>query len=80
LKPAGVELFDISVPEKPRSVSFFDASGPTSRGCHVLWFVDGVTVHTACSDPELTPLNQKDDQVYRILDVSNPSEPVAVGR
>jgi len=80
LKPAGVELFDISVPEKPRSVSFFDASGRTSRGCHVLWFVDGVTVHTACSDPELTPLNQKDDQVYRILDVSNPSKPVAVGR
>src|SRR5438477_9628144 len=37
LKPAGVELFDISVPEKPRSISFFDASGPTSRGCHVLW-------------------------------------------
>src|SRR5438067_10757195 len=27
LKPAGVELFDISVPEKPRSISFFDASG-----------------------------------------------------
>jgi hypothetical protein len=80
LKPAGVELFDISVPEKPRSVSFFDASGPTSRGCHVLWFVDGVTVHTACSDPELEPLDRKDDQVYRILDVSNPAKPVAVGR
>src|SRR6185437_12197310 len=23
-KPAGLELFDISVPEKPRSISFFD--------------------------------------------------------
>ena len=31
LKPAGVELFDISVPEKPRSISKFDASGPNSR-------------------------------------------------
>jgi hypothetical protein len=80
LKPAGVELFDISVPEKPRSISFFDASGPTSRGCHVLWFVDGTTVHTACSDPDQTPLDPKDDQVYRILDVSNTSKPVAVGR
>src|SRR5690242_10594827 len=38
LTPAGMELFDISVPEKPRSISFFDCSGPTSRGVHQLWF------------------------------------------
>lgn len=79
LKPAGFELFDISNPEKPRSISFFDASGPTSRGCHQLWFVDGETVHMSCSDPDLTPRNQKDDQIYRIVDVRNPSKPVAVG-
>jgi hypothetical protein len=80
LKPAGFELFDISVPEKPKSISFFDASGPHSRGCHQLWFVDGKTVHMACADPELKPRNPKDDQVYRIVDVANPSKPVAVGR
>jgi len=79
LKPAGFELFDISNPEKPRSISFFDASGPTSRGCHQLWFVDGETVHMSCSDPDLTPRNPKDDQIYRIVDVRNPSRPVAVG-
>src|SRR5919107_575214 len=70
LKPAGFELFDISNPEKPRSISFFDASGPHSRGCHQLWFVDGKTVHLACADPELKPRNPKDDQVYRIVDVA----------
>jgi hypothetical protein len=80
LEPAGFELFDISVPEKPRSISFFDASGPHSRGCHQLWFVDGKTVHMACADPELKPHNPKDDQVYRIVDVSSPSRPRAVGR
>jgi hypothetical protein len=80
LKPAGFELFDISDPEKPRSVSKFDASGPHSRGCHQLWFADGKTVHMACSDPELKPRDPKDDQVYRIVDVSNPSKPAAVGR
>ena len=32
-QPAGFELFDISTPEKPRSISFFDCSGATSRGC-----------------------------------------------
>ena len=80
VKPAGFELFDISVPEKPRSISKFDASGPNSRGCHQLWFVDGKTVHMACADPELKPRNPKDDQVYRIVDVSNPSKPTPVGR
>ena len=80
MKPAGFELFDISNPEKPRSVSFFDASGPTSRGCHQLWFVDGETVHLSCGDPELTPRNPKDDQIYRIVDVRNPAKPTALGR
>ena len=32
LTPAGFELFDISDPEKPSSISFFDRSGPYSRG------------------------------------------------
>ncbi len=80
LEPAGFELFDVSVPEKPRSVSFFDASGPHSRGCHQLWFVDGRTVHMACADPQLKPRDPKDDQVYRIVDVSDPARPRALGR
>jgi hypothetical protein len=76
----GFEMFDISDPQQPRSIAFFDASGPASRGCHALWFVDGETVHMACADPELKPRDVKDDQVYRIVDVKNPSKPVAVGR
>ena len=80
LAPAGFELFDISNPEKPRSISSFDASGPNSRGCHQLGFVDGESVHMSCSDPELKPRNAKDDQIYRIVDVKNPSKPTAVGR
>ena len=30
LEPAGFELFDISKPETPKSIGFFDASGPSS--------------------------------------------------
>src|SRR5882757_2719008 len=52
LQPAGMELFDISVPEKPRSISFFDCSGPTSRGVHQLWFCDGEYVHCASGAPD----------------------------
>jgi len=32
LKPAGVDLFDISNPEEPKLLSHFDCSGPHSRG------------------------------------------------
>jgi len=80
LKPAGFELFDVADPSLPRSVGFFDASGPHSRGVHHLWFVDGEFVHVAAGAPDFTSRNPKDDQFYRIVDVRRPSNPVEVGR
>ena len=53
-QPAGMELFDISIPEKPKSISFFDCSGETSRGVHQLWFCDGEYVHTASGAADLS--------------------------
>ena len=79
-KPAGFDLFDISNPERPRQISFFDASGPHSRGVHQLWFCDGKYVHMASGAPDYTPRNPRDDQFYRIIDVQNPVKPVEVGR
>ncbi|MGH6728325.1 MAG: LVIVD repeat-containing protein, partial [Pseudolabrys sp.] len=79
-QPAGVELFDVSVPEKPRSISFFDCSGATSRGVHQLWFCDGEYVHMASGAADFKPSNAQDDQFYRCIDVRNPSKPVEVGR
>jgi hypothetical protein len=80
LQPAGFELFDISVPEKPKSISFFDCSGTYSRGVHQLWFCDGEFVHLSAGAPDFTPTHPNDDQFYRIFDVRNPSKPVEVGR
>ena len=79
-QPAGLELFDISVPEKPRSISFFDCSGPNSRGVHQLWFCDGEYVHMGAGSPDFEPTHPQDDQFYRCIDVRNPSKPVEVGR
>ncbi len=79
-QPAGFELFDISVPEKPKSISFFDASGPTSRGVHQLWFCDGEYVHMSAGARDFKPTHPLDDQFYRIVDVRNPAKPVEVGR
>jgi len=79
-KPAGFELFDVSVPEKPKSIAFFDCSGPTSRGVHQLWFCDGEYVHLSAGAPDFKPTHSLDDQFYRIFDVRNPSKPSEVGR
>jgi hypothetical protein len=79
-KPAGFELFDISTPEKPKSIAYVDASGPHSRGVHQLWFCDGDYVHMSSGAPDFKPRNQLDDQFYRSFDVRNPSKPTEVGR
>jgi len=80
LKPAGFEIFDVGDPAKPKSVVFFDASGPASRGVHHLWWVDGEYVHIASGAPDFTPRNPKDDQCYRIVDVRDVTKPREVGR
>ena len=78
--PAGFELFDISVPEKPRSIAFVDRSGPHSRGVHQLWFCDGNYVHMSSGAADFKSTNPLDDQCYQIFDVRNLSAPKEVGR
>ena len=80
LKPAGMDLFDISKPEQPKLISHFDASGPHSRGAHCVFFVDGEYVHLTSGSADFEPTHEKDDQFYRIIDVRNPSKPTEVGR
>ena len=80
LQPAGMDLFDVSVPESPKLLSHFDCSGPHSRGVHALWFVDGRTVHMAAGAGDFQPRNPLDDQFYRIVDVSDPMRPRETGR
>jgi hypothetical protein len=80
LTPAGLEIFDVADPGKPRSIVFFDAAGPASRGVHHLWFVDGEYIHMAAGAADFTPRNRKDDQCYRIVDVRQPTRPHEVGR
>jgi hypothetical protein len=77
---AGFELLDISTPETPKRIAFFDRSGPNSRGVHQLWFADGAYIHMSSGSPDSRPTNPKDDQFYQCVDVRNPSKPVEVGR
>ena len=80
LTPAGVEIFDVEDPAKPRSIAFFDASGPSSRGVHHLWFADGEYLHIASGAADFVPRNRRDDQFYRIIDMRQPTRPREVGR
>ena len=75
LNPAGIELFDISKPETPKSITLFDCSGPQSRGVHQLWFVDGQYIHFSGGAADFVPVNPLDDQFYRIIDVKDPARP-----
>ena len=79
LQPAGVELFDITTPASPRSVGFFDTSGPFSRGTHFVWVV-GDRVYVATGLPDFEPVNPLDDQIVVVLDVADPARPREAGR
>ena len=76
----GMEAFDISNPDKPESISYLDLSGDYSRGCHCLWWVDGEYAHLSTGAADFQPRDQKDDQLYMIVDVGDPSRPAEAGR
>lgn len=79
-KPAGVAVYDVSKPEDPKQISFYDTSGPYSRGCHFVWFVDGRYMHLSTGMPDFKPSNMKDDQFYVIVDMADPAKPKEAGR
>lgn len=78
--PAGIEFFDISVPESPRSVGMFDTSGPASRGAHFVWLDLEGYAYAATGMPDWEPKRPKDHQFVVILDARDPARPKEVGR
>ncbi len=78
--PAGLAIYDASDPANLKQLSFFDTSGPTSRGCHFVWFVDGRYAHMTTGMPDFQPNNAADDEIYVIADLQDPQNPKEVGR
>ena len=76
----GMGVYDISNVEEPRRIGFLDTSGPYSRGCHCLWWVEGNYAHLSTGSADFQPRDQKDDQFYMIVDVADPTNPVEAGR
>jgi hypothetical protein len=80
LFPTGMGVYDIKDPKFPKQISFFDTSGPYSRGVHCFWFVDGRYAHLSTGAGDFQPHDQKDDQFYMIVDLIDPANPKEVGR
>ncbi len=80
MKPAGVEVFDISDPAKPEHVSYFDTSGPHSIGVHRVSMLDGRYAHLSTGAADFEPKNPDDHQFYMIVDFADRENPVEVGR
>jgi hypothetical protein len=87
-KTAGLWVLDVSGFQRIQNakrlqdleLSFFDTSGPNSRGAHCVWFVDGEFAHLTTGAGDFDPTNPNDDQFYMIVDLRNPRQPREVGR
>ncbi len=76
----GMDVWDVADPAHPKKLSYFDTSGPHSRGVHYLWFADGHYAYLSTGAKDFTPHNQLDDQFLMIVDLSDPARPKEVGR
>ena len=80
LKPAGFQIYDVSNPVQPKEISFFDLSGPNSRGVHHVSFRDGRYAHISTGAPDFEPDHPLDYHIYMIVDLADPAKPREVGR
>lgn len=80
LPNAGMRVFDVADPAKPKEIAFFDTSGPHSRGVHFLSFTDGRYAYLSTGARDFEPINSNDDQFLMIVDMKDPRQPKEVGR
>jgi hypothetical protein len=77
---AGLRVYEVCRAEDPKELSFFDTSGPPSRGVHFVWFVDGNYAYLATGARDFTPTHPNDDQFFMVLYMRDPRRPREVSR
>jgi hypothetical protein len=80
LRPAGLEVFDLSRPGVPCPIGFLDLSGPRSRGTHWVGYTGGRYAYLATGTADSRPTHPLDDQFPVIVDLGEPSRPAEAGR
>jgi len=68
---AGIRVYDISRPEKPREIGFMPTDG---MGPHRIWYVGGRYAYVSVHLPEFC------DHVLVIVDMAEPTKPEVVGK
>lgn len=68
---AGVRVFDISQPEKPREIGFLDTAG---LGAHRIWWIGGRYAYASVHFEGYI------DHILAVIDMSNPTRPTLAGR
>ena len=76
----GFRLYALDDPTSPRFVSYFDASGPHSRGAHHVWLSSERLAHITSGSADFVPKRTSDDEFYRIIDISDTAHPKEIGR
>ncbi len=76
----GIYVYDVSDASDPRLLSYFDLTGPHSRGTHYLTFTDGRYAYLSTGAKDFTPRHPLDDQMLMIVDLQNPKNPREAGR
>lgn len=80
LPNGGARIFDVSTPAAPKELSFFDTSGPQSRGVHYVSAFDGRYAYLATGAKDFVPTHPNDDQFLMFLDLRDPRRPREAGR
>jgi hypothetical protein len=76
----GITTYDVSDPSAPKQLSYFDLTGPNSRGTHYLTFTDGKYAYLSTGAADFKPKNPLDDQMLMIVDLQDPTHPKEIGR
>jgi hypothetical protein len=76
----GIRIYGLNDPANPREIAYFDTTGPHSHGVHHVWFSSEKELHVTAGAADFTPGRERDDQFYRIVDLSDPAHPKEAGR
>lgn len=68
---AGLRIFDISIPDKPREISFLPLDG---IGIHRIWYVGGRWAYVSAL------LDGYSDYIFLTIDLADPQKPQVAGR
>jgi hypothetical protein len=77
----GIRVYGLADPLHPKLLSYFDLSGPYSRGTHHVWLESPTRAHIATGASDFRAKRRgKDDRFYMSVDLSDPAHPRELGR